>query len=59
MFAIGKYHFSEKHFNEVIEAGTPMCLAYPQLPSDVLEKLQEIADGKKINRPKKKRTKKK
>lgn len=60
MIKIGNYSLGEARLEQVVREGRPLAEAYPNLPSDILEKLQEVVTarfGKKS--PQKKQTKKK
>lgn len=60
MIKIGNYSFGEARLEQVVMEGRPLAEAYPNLPSDILTELQEVATarfGKKTT--KKKQSKKK
>lgn len=59
MIKIGSYIIGEARLEQVVEEGRPLAEAYPNLPSDVLEELQQEADSLFGTKPTKKKTKKK
>lgn len=56
---IGSYIIGEARLKQVVEEGMPLAEAYPNLPSDILAKLQEEADRLFCKKPTKKKSKKK
>lgn len=57
---IGRYIIGEARLKQVVEEGSPLAEAYPNLPSDILAKLQDEADRRFSKKPtKKKKSKKK
>lgn len=59
MIKIGNYMIGEARLKQVVEEGMPLAEAYPNLHSDILEKLQEEADRLFCKKPTKKKSKKK
>lgn len=56
---IGSYIIGEARLKQVVEEGRPLAEAYPNLPSDILAKLQEVATARFGKKTKKKTNKKK
>lgn len=60
MIKIGdKYYFREARLEQVVGEGKPLSEAYPNLPADILAKLQEEADRRFGKNPTKKKQSKK
>ena len=59
MIKIGNYIIGEARLKKVVGEGMPLAEAYPNLPSDVLAKLQEVVTARFCTKPTKKKTKKK
>ena len=59
MIKIGNYIIGEARLQQVVEEGRPLAEAYPNLPSDILAKLQEVVTARFCTKPTKKKTKKK
>ena len=60
MIKIGSYYIGEARLKKVVGEGMPLAEAYPNLPSDILAKLQEVVTARFCTKPtKKKQTKKK
>ena len=60
MIKIGNYSIGEARLKKVVGEGRPLAEAYPNLPSDILAKLQEVVTARFCTKPtKKKQTKKK
>lgn len=58
MIRIGNYLIGEARLKQVVGEGMPLAEAYPNLPSDVLEELQQEADRRFGTKPPKKKSKK-
>lgn len=59
MIKIGNYIIGEARLKKVVEEGMPLAEAYPNLPSDVLEELQQEAERRFGTKPTKKKQSKK
>lgn len=59
MIKIGSYYIGEARLAQVVEEGRPLAEAYPNLPSDILEQLQEEANRRFGTKNKKKKQSKK
>jgi hypothetical protein len=60
MIKIGeKYYFREARLEQVVGEDKPLSEAYPNLPADILAKLQEEADRRFGTKTKKKKQSKK
>ena len=59
MIKIGNYIIGEARLKQVVGEGSPLAEAYPNLPSDILAKLQEVVTARFGTKPTKKKTKKK
>lgn len=59
MIKIGSYIIGEARLEQVVGEGRPLAEAYPNLPSDILTELQEVATARFGKKPKEKKTKKK
>lgn len=59
MIKIGNYIIGEARLSQVVGEGRPLAEAYPNLPSDILAKLQEEADRLFGTKPTKKKQSKK
>lgn len=60
MIKIGdKYYFREARLAQVVGEGRPLSEAYPNLPADILAKLQEEVNARFGTKPKKKKQSKK
>ena len=60
MIKIGNYIIGEARLAQVVGEGRPLAEAYPNLPSDILAKLQEVVTTRfGTKSTKKKQTKKK
>lgn len=53
-----KYYFREARLAQVVGEGKPLAEAYPNLPSDILAKLQEEVTARFGTKTKRKKTKK-
>lgn len=56
---IGRYIIGEARLKQVVEEGSPLAEAYPNLPSDIIEELQKEADRLFRTKPTKKKQSKK
>lgn len=56
---IGNYIIGEARLAQVVGEGKPLSEAYPNLPADILAKLQEEANRRFVTKPKKKKQSKK
>ena len=59
MIKIGNYFIGEARLAQVVGEGRPLAEAYPNLPSDILAKLQEEVTARFGTKSPKKKTKKK
>ena len=59
MIKIGSYFIGEARLAQVVEEGRPLAEAYPNLPSDILAKLQEVVTARFGTKPTKKKQSKK
>lgn len=59
MIKIGNYSFGEARLSQVVGEGRPLAEAYPNLPSDILAKLQEEVTARFGTKTKKKKKSKK
>ena len=59
MIKIGNYIIGEARLKQVVEEGRPLAEAYPNLPSDILAKLQEVVTARFGTKPTKKKQSKK
>jgi hypothetical protein len=59
MINIGNYIIGEARLEQVVREGKPLAEAYPNLPADILAKLQEEADRRFGTKTKKKKQSKK
>jgi hypothetical protein len=59
MIKIGNYSFGEARLEQVVREGRPLAEAYPNLPSDILTELQEVATARFSKKTTKKKTTKK
>lgn len=59
MIKIGSYIIGEARLKQVVGEGRPLAEAYPNLPSDIIAKLQEETDRLFRTKPTKKKTNKK
>ena len=59
MIKIGNYSIGEARLKKVVGEGMPLAEAYPNLPSDILEQLQEEANRRFGTKTKKKKQSKK
>ena len=59
MIKIGNYIIGEARLQQVVEEGRPLAEAYPNLPSDILAKLQEVVTARFGTKPTKKKQSKK
>ena len=59
MIKIGNYIIGEARLKKVVGEGMPLAEAYPNLPSDVLAKLQEVVTARFCTKPTKKKQSKK
>lgn len=53
-----KFYFREARLAQVVGEGKPLSEAYPNLPADILAKLQEEVTSRFGTQPKKKKKKK-
>lgn len=59
MIKIGNYSFGEERLSQVVGEGRSLAEAYPDIPSDILEQLQEVVDSRFGKKPTKKKQSKK
>lgn len=59
MIKIGNYFIGEARLSQVVGEGRTLAEAYPNLPSDILEKLQEVVNARFGTKPTKKKQSKK
>lgn len=59
MIKIGNYIIGEARLSQVVGEGRPLAEAYPNLPSDILAKLQEEVTARFGTKTKKKKKSKK
>lgn len=59
MIKIGNYSFGEGRLSQVVGEGRTLAEAYPNLPADILAKLQEVVTARFGTKPTKKKKSKK